>query len=261
MKLSYHYAARHALGQGRSKDQPVRRADIVVLTRLREQVLRRVAESDSHNSGTYEPWNHNHHYHGVITGVIGPDCQHAHDVGCGQGTLTRRLRALVPEVTGIDRDERSIALARARARAQFPDVRYIQGDFLTAPIAPESADLVTAVASLHHMDAEAALRKMADVLRPGGVLVVVGLARDASAADILLAVPAAIGNLVHRGAQAWRRRGAGRPPEPGYQSPVIWPPALSYRQARRLAERVLPGVRYRRRLYWRYSLMWLKPGP
>jgi Methyltransferase domain len=134
----------------------------------------------------------------------------------------------VPEVTGIDRDERSIALARARARAQFPDVRYIQGDFLTAPIAPESADLVTAVAP---------------------------------AADILLAVPAAIGNLVHRGAQAWRRRGDGRPPEPGYQSPVIWPPALSYRQARRLAERVLPGVRYRRRLYWRYSLMWLKPGP
>src|SRR5690349_2397750 len=83
MKLSYHYAASHALGHGRSKDQPARRADIVVLTSLREQVLRRVAESDSHNSGLHERWNHNHHYHRVITGVIGPDCQDALEVGCG----------------------------------------------------------------------------------------------------------------------------------------------------------------------------------
>jgi 2-polyprenyl-3-methyl-5-hydroxy-6-metoxy-1,4-benzoquinol methylase len=182
-------------------------------------------------------------------------------VGCGQGTLTRRLRTLVSEVTGIDQDERSIALARACAERQFPDISYIRGDFLTEPISPESVDLVTSVASLHHMDAEAALSKMADVLRPGGVLAVIGLARDASAADFLLAVPAAIGNLVHHGVQAWRRRGNRRPSEPCYRSPIILPPALTCRQTRRVAERVLPGVRYRRRLYWRYSLVWIKPGP
>jgi hypothetical protein len=35
---------------------------------------------------------------------------------------------------------------------------------------------------------------------------------------------------------------------------------MTYRQVRRLAGRVLPGGRYRRRLYWRYSLVWHKPG-
>lgn len=207
-----------------------------------------------------ESWNHNLHYHRLIIDVIAPDCQRGLDVGCGQGALTRRLRPLVPDVTGMDRDGRSIALARTRGQARFPDIRYVQADFLAESVKPGSFDLVTAVASLHHMDAEAALRKMADVLRPGGVLVVVGLARDLSLTGAALIVPAMIGNWTHRAADAWSRRANAAPSQIPYQSPVIWPPPLTYRQMRRLAERVLPGVRYRRRLYWRYSLVWRKPG-
>jgi 2-polyprenyl-3-methyl-5-hydroxy-6-metoxy-1,4-benzoquinol methylase len=138
----------------------------------------------------HESWNHNLHYHRVIIDVIAPDCQRALDVGCGQGALTRRLRPLVPEVTGMDRDERSIALARTRGQARFPDIGYVQADFLAETVKPGSFDLVTAVASLHHMNAEAALRKMADVLRPGGVLVIIGLARDLSLTGAALIVPA-----------------------------------------------------------------------
>ena len=41
---------------------------------------------------------------------------------------------------------------------------------------------------------------------------------------------------------------------------VVWPPPLTYRDMRQLADRVLPGARYRRHLYWRYSLVWTKPG-
>jgi SAM-dependent methyltransferase len=69
-------------------------------------------------------------------------------------------------VTGIDQDERSITLARASGQVRFPDIRYVQADFLAACVKPSSVDLITAVASLHHMDGEAALRKMADILRP-----------------------------------------------------------------------------------------------
>jgi SAM-dependent methyltransferase len=80
----------------------------------------------------------------------------------------------------MDRDERSIALARTSGQARLPEIRYVQADFLAETVKPGSFDLVTAVASLHHMNAEPALRKMADVLRPGGVLVIIGLARDLS---------------------------------------------------------------------------------
>jgi hypothetical protein len=44
-------------------------------------------------------------------------------------------------------------------------------------------------------------------------------------------------------------------------APRIWPPPHTFKQTHRLARRVLPGVRYRRLLLWRYSLVWTKPAP
>jgi len=209
-------------------------------------------------AGPPEPWSHNLHYHRVILDAVPPGCERALDVGCGQGTLTRRLRRVVPQVTGIDRDERSIDLARANPEAA--GIGYVLGDFLAAPFRDGSLDLVTSVASLHHMNAGEALRRMADLLRPGGVLAVVGLAQDGSPADLGLAVPAVIGSRLHRAASAWSRRGTAGRKAQGYQSPVIWPPPLTYAGTRRLAESVLPGARYRRQLYWRYTLVWTKPS-
>src|SRR5215472_11962567 len=204
-----------------------------------------------------EPWSHNLHYHRVILDAVPPGCGWALDVGCGTGALTRRLKRLVPHVTGIDRDERSIQLARAHPGAA--GIRYLQADFLTAPLEPASADLVTSIASLHHMDARAALGRMAELLRPGGVLAVVGLARATSPAELAAIIPASAGTQLHTAASAIRRRGAPGRRARAYQPPVIWPPPLTYRDMRRLATDVLPGVRYRHHLYWRYSLVWAKP--
>jgi len=224
-----------------------------------------------------EPWSHNRHYHRVIFDAVPPGCERALDVGCGQGALTRSLRDRVPHVTGIDRDARSIELARAHPGAG--GIGYLLGDFLVTPFEPGTLGLITSVASLHHMDAEAALRRMSDLLRPGGVLAVIGLARGRSPADLAGLVPAVAGSRIHQAADAHRRRGAaGRPgppaasstsptsPAPGapaaaYQSPIVWPPPLTYRDMRRLATRVLPGARFRRHPYWRYSLVWGKPAP
>jgi SAM-dependent methyltransferase len=203
-------------------------------------------------------WSHNAHYHRLILAAVPPGCERALDVGCGQGSLTRALRQVVPQVTGIDRDRRSIEIARAHPGTA--GIGYVLGDFLDAPFQPGSLDLVTAVASVHHMDAEAALRTMAGLLRPGGVLAVIGLARGLTATDLFRLIPAMIGTRVHRAssAAARRRTDAGQPGG-GYRSPIIWPPPLTYGGYRRLATRALPGARYRRRLYWRYSLVWTKP--
>lgn len=203
------------------------------------------------------PWNHNVHYHRVILDAIPPGCERALDVGCGQGGLTRRLKRLVPHVSGIDRDGRSIELARAHPGAAGID--YLLGDFLTASFEPESLDLVTSIAALHHMDAEAALRRMSDLLPPGGVLAIVGLARGSSPADLGRTALAVIGTRVHRAARARKRPVPAIRPAATYTSPVIWPPPLTYQAMRRLATRVLPDARYRRHLYWRYSLVWTKP--
>jgi SAM-dependent methyltransferase len=121
-------------------------------------------------------WNHNIHYHRVILDAIPSGCRRALDVGCGEGTLTRQLRALIPDVVGIDEDLASIAAARAHPDGS--EIQYIEADALAHEFEPASCDLITAVASLHHMPAEGALIRFSGLLRPAGVLAAIGLARS-----------------------------------------------------------------------------------
>ncbi len=204
------------------------------------------------------PWNHNIHYHPLILAAVPPGSQRALDVGCGAGLLARELSRRVPRVTGLDRD--GPVLGRARREDAGAGVEYVQGDFLSHGFGPEPFDVIVSVAALHHMDPAAALARMRDLLRPGGVLAVVGLARGSLPADLPRELVAAPANLLlrvrHRDwAQARAARARGEA-----MAPVIWPPAHSYREISQLAARLLPGVRYRRHLLWRYSLIWRKPA-
>ncbi|MDQ6777596.1 MAG: class I SAM-dependent methyltransferase [Actinomycetota bacterium] len=182
----------------------------------------------------------------MILDAIPTGCRRALDVGCGEGTVTRELRRLVPEVVGIDKDQASIAAAQTDPDAG--DVHYVEGDVLSYRFESASFDLVTAVASLHHMDAEATLVRIGALLRPGGVLAVIGLARS-SPGDLPIDIAAIVPNRIRR-----LRGGYWEHP-----SPIVWPPPESYASMRRIAARALPGARFQRRLYWRYTLVWIKP--
>ena len=193
-------------------------------------------------------WNHNLHYQPVILGAVPPGCRRSLDVGCGEGMLARELRRIVPHVTGIDRDAASIDLARREDSGA--GVQFIVGDFMTHPFAPASFDHIASIAVLHHMEAAAALERMRELLASGGTLAIVGLARARSPADLPFALAGAVGHRVHRLSKPYWEDAA----------PRVWPPPDSFGQTRRLARRVLPGVRYRRLLLWRYSLVWTKPA-
>jgi ubiquinone/menaquinone biosynthesis C-methylase UbiE len=197
-------------------------------------------------------WNHNVHYQPVILGAVPPGCGPALDVGCGDGMLACRLAERCAEVTGIDRDATMIALARARTETragQHARVRFIEADFLAHDFPAGSFDFVCANTSLHHMDFAAALTAMVRVLRPGGRLAVIGLAADKSIADRLAGASGMPANLFYRA--IYRKGESGAP---------IMDPDLSWREVRAAAAHALPGVRYRRHLLWRYSLLWQKPA-
>lgn len=174
-------------------------------------------------------------------------CARALDVGCGTGRFTRRLAALATEVVAIDRDSGSLARARALS-ADLGNVAFVETDFLAWP-ADGTFDYVAFVASLHHLPFASALAKAADLLRPGGVLAVLGLDRpiwSAGRAWGLIAFP------VSRWYHLTRRvEEVGAP---------IQEPAMTLPEIRRSAADLLPGVRLRRHLMWRYSLEWTKPG-
>lgn len=194
-------------------------------------------------------WNHNVHYHPLVLAAVPTGCRRALDVGCGDGRLARELAAVVPEVTAIDLHLPSLETARATAG---PEVDYVHGDVLTHPFPRESFDLVTSIAALHHLDMAAGLERLSELLRPGGVLVVVGLARSRPwrPPDLVQAVAGVVSDRWHR-----RRRGYWE-----HGAPQVWPPPETYASARRTARRVLPGVRYRRHALFRYSLTWTRPS-
>ena len=173
-------------------------------------------------------WNTNVARHPGILRAVPQGCGDALDVGCGDGLLVRRLAGRARRVTGIDNSAEMIGRARELA-AGHPDLAFVEGDFLTADLPGAGYDFICSVTAIHHMEFEAALTRMRELLRPGGTLVVVGLAREASPAEWAALIAAA---PVVRITKVLRR---ARGPE---GMPVARP-QMSYGQVRAAAQRLL----------------------
>jgi 2-polyprenyl-3-methyl-5-hydroxy-6-metoxy-1,4-benzoquinol methylase len=97
------------------------------------------------------------------------------DVGCGPGTITVDLaRRVAPgRVLGVDVAAGPLAEARAAAERAGVAVTFDVGDVYALGLPDSSFDVVHAHQVLQHLaDPVAALREMARVCRPGGVLAV-----------------------------------------------------------------------------------------
>lgn len=190
-------------------------------------------------------WNHNTAYHPWILRRAAGRAS-VLDAGCGDGLLLERLSPVCTRVTGIDPDPDAADRARERTAA-LSNVRVLRDNFLTASLPPASFDLVIFTASLHHMDQEAALRKAKDLLSPGGLLLVVGLAKPEDPVDYLTealrVIPAAVGSALHG------ERDPGVP---------VREPEMSLRELRKIVKASLSGAKIRRGLYYRYLLQWHK---
>ncbi|MFH9351988.1 class I SAM-dependent methyltransferase [Kitasatospora sp. NPDC017646] len=189
-------------------------------------------------------WNTNVARHPGILRAVPPGCGAALDVGCGDGLLAAKLARRCGRVVGVDSSREMVA----RARALYAEPTFVEGDFLTVDLPAEGFGFVCSVTAVHHMDFASALTRMRELLSPGGVLVVVGLAREETAAD--WARRGAAAPLV-RAVKALRRAG-------GPEGMPEAAPGMSYREVREAAERVLPGARYQWHVLRRYSLTWHK---
>ena len=99
------------------------------------------------------------------------------DIGCGPGTITTDLAALVApgQVSGVDYSESVIAEA-ANSAVDVPNVDFGVGDVYRLSQADGTFDVVHAHQVLQHLsDPVAALREMRRVARSGGIVA----ARDA----------------------------------------------------------------------------------
>ena len=96
------------------------------------------------------------------------------DIGCGPGTITAGLAALVPggQVIAIDRAAGILDEARGEAeRQRVSNVSFEVGDAYQLAFGDDSFDVVHAHQVLQHLsDPVAALTEMRRVCRPGGIV-------------------------------------------------------------------------------------------
>lgn len=200
-------------------------------------------------------WDHNAYYHRKLVRRLPARLDRALDVGCGHGVLAELVAARSNHVDAVDVSARMIERAKARPPA---NVRWLLGDVLgeTLPLDPGGYDLVTAVSSLHHLPLRPGLRRLAGLVRPGGVLAVIGLYRPATVSDRLIDACALPANAAMGVALAARGR-AGKPHDADMP---VKDPIDTYAEIVAAAAEFTPGALLRRRLFFRCSLLWRRPG-
>jgi len=190
-------------------------------------------------------WNHSIHYWRKLLEEVPEGARTALDVGTGEGFVARTLADRGLEVTGIDTDAPSLERAREQDQTR---VTYLLGDVMTADLPREGFDVVAAVASVHHLDIDEGLARLADLTAPGGTLLIVGLAWSSWPVDMPRDIAAAVAEKPYRLFKGYWDHG----------SPTVWPPPHTFRDVIKAADS-LPGSFYQRRLLYRYTLTWTKP--
>ena len=97
------------------------------------------------------------------------------DIGCGTGNAAEVLSPLVRWIIAVDREPKMLESARKRL-SHLKNVEFRQGDLLKLPLKDGEVDAATVFLVMHHIaDPQAAVREVARVLKPGGVLLMVDM--------------------------------------------------------------------------------------
>jgi SAM-dependent methyltransferase len=101
------------------------------------------------------------------------------DMGAGEGNTALLLSQRAVRVIAIDSSARMIEVGREQAaRHGIGNIDFRQGDIEDVPVATAEVDLVFFSQSLHHaLHPERALAEAARILKPGGRVVILDLAR------------------------------------------------------------------------------------
>lgn len=101
------------------------------------------------------------------------------DLGAGDGSFALLLSQSAKRVIAVDSSEKMLEVGREQAqRAGVANVEFRLGDMEEAPVDSASVDVVFFSQSLHHaLHPDGALQEAARILKPGGRIVVLDLAK------------------------------------------------------------------------------------
>ncbi len=101
------------------------------------------------------------------------------DLGSGEGLLSELLARRCRKVIAVDNSEKIVAFGAAKAKKNnLKNLEFRLGDLQNPPIEPASVDLVILSQALHHAEDPAkAITSAHNILKPGGQIMILDLAR------------------------------------------------------------------------------------
>jgi ubiquinone/menaquinone biosynthesis C-methylase UbiE len=136
----------------------------------------------AHNAGRFEDQSVVDRYHLrpvyppeifiILNELIGDEPRVVLDIGCGTGNIARPLAEYVERIDAVDLSLPMLERARMLPGGDSPKIRWRHGRAEEMEIEPPYA-LVTAGASLHWMEWNVVLPRLAHVLTPRGLLAIV----------------------------------------------------------------------------------------
>jgi 2-polyprenyl-3-methyl-5-hydroxy-6-metoxy-1,4-benzoquinol methylase len=205
-------------------------------------------------------WDHNAFYHRLLLRQLPRPSWRVLDVGCGAGAFAAQLAQHCERVDALDCSAEMIDEAKRRTPG---NVNCVLADVLADPLPGQDYDAIFSVTALHHMPLPDTLPVLADALRPGGILAAIALPRRDLAHELPAEVVAAAAHRLLGAMFLAKRLLGGSSPfakDAAHTTmPVVLDPALTTREVAHQAAAVLPGVRVRRLIFWRYLLLWQKP--
>lgn len=200
-----------------------------------------------------EGWTANNHYHKFLLQHVPHNCENALEIGCGTGAFARLLAKRSRRVVALDLSPEMIRVARARS-SQFDNLEFHLADAMTWDFPQSQFDFICSIATLHHLDQRKLLLKMKDALKPRGVLVVLDLVESKGLERMIDVV--ALG--VSGGLRLLHNRRLNPPAEvrKAWEQHGKHDAYLTVNQMRVLANEILPGAGVKRRLLWRYTLVY-----
>jgi 2-polyprenyl-3-methyl-5-hydroxy-6-metoxy-1,4-benzoquinol methylase len=201
-------------------------------------------------------WNHNACYFKALLKYMPEGAGLCLDIGCGKGALSQLAARRAKRVIAVDLADKMIEQARSRHNAE--NVEYICGNVLEMPFENGTFDAIITTATAHHLPYDWLLEFAKSKLKTGGRLIILDLAKASSPADYIIWGAAIVANIVMNllrnghlrkddphTAEVWRRHGA----HDTY---------MTLREIKSLASEYLPGAKVKRKLFWRYMLVWKK---
>ncbi|WP_024832731.1 class I SAM-dependent methyltransferase [Ruminiclostridium josui] len=201
-------------------------------------------------------WNHNNCYFKNIVKYLSEDNEVILEIGCGKGELSNLLAKKSDHVIAVDLADRMIE--KAISQYGYKNIDFVSKNILDMEFEENSLDAIVTTATAHHLPYEWLLLFALRTLKPRGKLIILDLYKVNTFTDMLLnllaVIPNMFMNIVHNkkiksgdehSREVWKRHGE----HDTY---------MTLEEMHMLVQKYLPGAVIRRKLFWRYLMIWEK---